>query len=75
MATYTGDTVITYLLQNLSSMCSFFLRLNGIISCMISGILRYSRKLSHSRLDEIFCRLSFTGATSEVKIMIEDVLQ
>ena len=72
MATYTGDTVITYLLQNLSSMCSIFLRLNGTISCMISGILRYSRKLSHSGLDEFYYRLSFTGATSEVKIMLED---
>ena len=60
-----NGVVISHLPQNISQVCSSFIRRGGTIECIVTGTRRHSTYLPQGGL-EIPCVLLFTGQRKEI---------
>jgi len=60
VAVVEDEIVVGHLLRKVSCLCSLFLRKGGRISCIVTGIRRYSADLPQGGL-EVSCKLFFTA--------------
>ncbi len=59
------EAIVGHVPRKISSICSFFIRRHGSISCRVTGSRRYSNDLPQGGL-EVPCLLTFEGSAKEV---------
>ena len=76
VAVVRSDSVIGHVPRKISSICSLYLRQDGLIVCCVTGTRRFSVDLAQGGL-EISCVLIFQGDakhTAKAKKLVESVL-
>ncbi len=66
VAVLRDDAIVGHIPRKISSICSLFLRRNGLISCQVTGSRRYSEDLPQGGL-EVPCVLTFEGSAKDVE--------
>ena len=73
VATIENDAIVGHVPCNISVPCDLFLRKGGSISCIITGVRRYSSDLAQGCL-EVPCKLVFNGPVKDIS-KLQSLLQ